>query len=535
MQGKQVWIKSRKNLLAQVKNQVLAIQGEDSSVDAYAKSYKKEFLGRWQKYGKQQFIAELVKYSVVLGGDFHAFSQSQRSHLRILREWPEQKSLILALECFEAKHQKFIDQYMNGDIQEDIFLEHCQWYEHWGFSWQQYKPLLEFAKERKIKVVGINKYYKKRYIQSLHKRDVYAAQQIVKLIKKYPSATIYTIYGDLHLASNHLPQQIKELNESKKIKVGIVFQNSEKLYFKLAQKNEESDVEILKGTKSRYCIMSSPPWVKWQSYLMFLEGSYDDDIEEDYENIDFTDHVAHLAQIIESDIGLKIKMDDLAVYTSEDFEVWRSIADKLNVKHRKLFQSSLTEERTFILPEYAFYYLSRISINHCAHLAGFYIHKKVSNLSRCLWDMPNDFLPLIWHESMAFFLSKFINHKRKAEKLKVIESKLRLISPKDRGREALALVLDQRTDEWIYIKSGRHKKNPIHIKHMISYLQAARILGSVLGEKLYKSYTFGRISKKSLLKCLTKNLTDKDFKEFYYFMVKKIEAQSALDPERVQL
>ena len=535
VQEKREWIQSRKKLLAQVKSQVLAIQGSDGQIDAYANNYKKEFKGPWLPSSHQNLVAELTQFPIVLGGDFHAFSQAQRTHLRILREWPKKKGLVLALECIEARHQKSLEEYLADRITEEEFLEKCEWWEHWGFSWHHYKPLLDFARAQGIPVYGVNRYYKKRNLDSLAKRDSFAAKIILQLTKKYPHTTIYTLFGDLHLASSHLPDKICELAENKTLKLARVFQNSERLYFGLAKKNQEGEVEVLKGTKSRYCIMSSPPWVKWQSYLMFLEGSYDDDLEEDYDSIDFTDHVAHLVDIIQKDIGFTVNLDDLAVYSSEDFEVWRKVAASLSLQDRGLFLRAIADERTFVLPEQAFYYLSRISINHCAHLAGFYIHKQLSKLPRHLWAMPQDFLPLVWHEAVAFFLSKFINHKRKAERLSVIENQLRHTDVKDKGREALALVLDQRTDEWIYVKSGHHKKKKIKVKRSASYMQAARVLGSIMGEKLYKAYTFGRIEKSTLISFIRQDLLAEDFEDFYYLMVKRLEAQLALKSKGARL
>ncbi|MCB0357198.1 MAG: hypothetical protein KDD40_09330, partial [Bdellovibrionales bacterium] len=204
-------------------------------------------------------------------------------------------------------------------------------------------------------------------------------------------------------------------------------------------------------------------------------------------------------------------------------------ASGLTAKERRMFLQLIASEKTFILPKQAFYYLSRASLNHCSHLAGFYIHQKMSGLEKKLWNMPKDFLPLIWHEAAAFFLSKIINHKRKSDSLLVIENNLRFADEKERGREAMALVLDQKTDEWIYVKSGRHKKNKLKVKKDISYVHAAKILGSIMGEKLYNSYSSGRMSRSLINKFLQKSLTANDFEAFYYLMVKRLEAQTVLN------
>ena len=528
------WIKARKKLLAQLKSQVFAIQGRDKEIDAYAKNYKSEFRGVWRPSNTNELMAELTNCRVLLGGDFHAFSQSQRTHLRILRDWPKDKRVVLAVECIEAKHQKSLDAYMAGAIDDEEFLASCQWRDHWGFPWSHYKPLFDFAKSRDVPVFALNRYYKKKTLTSLVNRDLFAANKIVRIYNKYPQATIYTLFGDLHLATNHLPNYIKEIASESTIKIVRIFLNSEKLYFQLAKSNLESKVEVLMSSRSRFCVMSSPPWVKWQSYLMFLEGTYDDDLDGDYSLLDFTDHVAQLIQVMQKDIKVKITFDDLAVYTSEDFEACKKIASRLKLPDRELFLKLIEDEKSFMLPQQNFYYLSRISINHCAHLAGFYVHKKMSRLPRVLWSMPSDFLPLIWHEAVAFFLSKMINHKRKADRLSVIQNQLRHTEEKDQGREVLALVLDQKTDEWIYIRSGRHKRTRMDVKRTLSYIHAARILGSIMGEKLFEAHTVGRISQKALLSYLNQDLLAQDFSQFYYLMVKRLEANRAINAKEAQ-
>ncbi|MCB0356180.1 MAG: ChaN family lipoprotein, partial [Bdellovibrionales bacterium] len=122
MQEKQEWIRSRKKLLKQIKGQVLAIQGRDEQIDAYANAYKLEFRSQWQAYNAQDLVRDLSQYQFVLGGDFHAFTQAQRTHLRILRDWPDKKSVVLALECIEAKYQKALELYLIDELSEQDFL-----------------------------------------------------------------------------------------------------------------------------------------------------------------------------------------------------------------------------------------------------------------------------------------------------------------------------------------------------------------------------------------------------------------------------
>lgn len=520
-----MWIQSRKKLLIQVKGQILSVLGRDLQVDQYAKSYAQEFKGNWKESSHEVMKVELAKFKIVLGGDFHAFSQAQRTHLRIIRDWPQEKPLILALECFEARDQSHLDKFMSDKISEERLLQLVEWSRRWSFPWSHYRPLLVLAKSRGIKVYGINKFYKRRTKKSLICRDDFAAQRISRLALKSPQATIYVIYGDLHLAADHMPLVLKKHLKSSGREIAKVFQNSERLYFKLVRQGRELDVDVLKKNQNSYCVMSSPPWVKWQSYLMFLEGAHDANLDE--EDFEVHDYIVKFAKIMCSDLGIKgVNYNDLSVYTSDNYEVLEKVSLRLDLWTRNTFFKLIEGERSFFLPQINFYYLSRYSINHCAHVAAFFIHAKKARLNQQFWRMPNEFLTLIWVEAMAFFLSKLINHKRKADNLMIIKSRLTQPETKSFGRQALSLVLDQKTDEWIYIRSGRRKKTKYKSRDPVAYIEAAKILGSILGEKIYKSYHSGRLTKKEVRSLLAKKLGTSDFENFYYFAVKKFEAHN---------
>ena len=378
MQRRPIWIKSRKNLLNQVKKQVLAFVGEDAEVNSYAEAYKREFFGRWERSSYQSLFADLNSAHFVLGGYFHAFSQSQRSHLRVLRHIVEQRQLIIAVECIESRYQEVLDQFLANSIDEKKFLNKVKWQSHWGFPWENYKPIFEFAKSFNIKMVAINRFYRKKNLAHLKNRDAHACRRLAAVHNTYPTALIYVIFGDLHLASEHLPKKLMTwLSEQKKSpKVVRVFLNSEKLYFKLAGQQLENQIEVMKSSRHRYCLLTSPPWVKWQGYLMYLEQAYDRDLLED-DIIDFTDRVGQLVSLIAKDVRVPVALKNLAVYRGADDNFWFHISNHLSVKDLKTVENLIVGDRSFLIPQLKIAFLSRASINHCAALAGYYVHTEL--------------------------------------------------------------------------------------------------------------------------------------------------------------
>jgi hypothetical protein len=520
------WLDSRKKMLTQIKNQIFSLQGRDVQVDAYAKVYNNEFRGNWKKSDYNDLLQKLKKFKIILGGDFHSFSQSQRTHLRIIRDWPKDHQIVLALECVESKYQKHINDYLFGKISENQFLKVINWNKNWTFPWENYQPLFEFAKKNKILVYGINKYSKHKTSKSLKLRDLHAARELLGISLKHPKSTIYCLFGDLHLAKKHLPQKIEEIfGINHGDFVARVFLNSEKLFFK----NRDSifgKQEVLKHSENKYCIISSPPWIKWQSYLIHLEGVVDSSLNGTHN--DYTDLVSQQAQVILADLGINrgrnSHFSNLSVYDYNSSDFVDQIAKKLNSKSKKIFLKLLEEEKSFSIPQHDFYFLSRLTINFSAHIAGTFIHNRYAKIQNEFWNLPEDFLILIWREAIAFFLSKFINPKRKSEDLMVLRNKLKTSEQKGIEREALSLVLNQKTMEWFHIHGRQKRQKKFRVKFVMSYFHAAKILGSMLGEKLFSATLLGFLGKNEILKLLSHNIEDKNkFSTFYFNTVKHLE------------
>lgn len=509
----------------------LRLGGLPRDVSAYASAFYREFAGEWKPSTSADLQKCLLQSRIVLGADFHAYSQSQRMHLRILREWPTDRPVILALECFESRQQKELEAYMAGKLSAEAFLKRIAWHERWGFPWENYLPLIELARKRSFRVFGINRHFPKRTKATLLKRDRHAAQQLVELARKFPDHLIYVIFGELHLARTHLPQLIRRQARDARLEITVIFQDSDQLYFRLARKNLETKVEVLRGSRRRFCLLGSPPWVRWQSYLMYLEQTYDADLEgeeDDVESVDYTDHVHSLIQFASRDLGVRIKADDLAVYTAGEQSSHRQLFKPLSSSEQKIAVYHVRNDLSFFVPSTGVFYLSRLTINHAATLAGIYLQSKLSRRKRLLWSLPEDFLALIWTEALGFFVSKLINHKRKAETLQDINKQLNVISPHDRGREALLLVLDQRMSELVELHGrGRQRQSRFSPRQKQSYLAASRILGQMLGERMYLAYRAHRLDARTMVGYLKKDVDSADFPEFYMKVVKRLEFQDA--------
>lgn len=526
------WLKTRQRLLRQIKSQVNELLGFDASeLQSYGEDYHVEFLKDWRPCKTQDMITSMIQTQLVLGGDFHAYSQSQRSHLRLLRSLPPGLKVTVALECFDSAEQNHLDRYMNGEITEKELLSNTCWEAKWGFPWEHYRPLIQLALHKGFKVRGLNQFYEERTLGTLKLRDTHSARVIYDIRASCPEDIIYCLYGDLHLADTHLPAALRKVFDDPELPMTVIFQDSETLYFDLANKGLEGKVEAMRGGEDKFCIIGSPPWVKWQSYLIYLEHAFDQDLEEDDDegNFDFTDHIHALVQILLADLRLDVDVSELAVYTASD-DVPISQED-LGLEKAHLLEEMIARERNFYLVEKSILYLSRFSTNHAASLAGMFVHFQLMGLKKLPMNFPEDLTRFIWIEAISFFFSKWVNHKRKPESLR--ELKARFVATEDTSplgdHEPMLLAVDQRMVDMLKIVSNTDRALKVVPLSQVSYVECARILGSMMGEKIYKTHKGGQLTLSELQGLLTYDISQQNFFDFYLEQVRRFESVGSVE------
>lgn len=526
------WISQRKAILQKIKNQVRLYLGEESlDLTQYALPYKSDIERPWQASSREEVFVCLQQVQVVFAGDFHPFSQSQRAHLRFLRKIHHDRNLIIAVECVLAKDQKWVDAYLLDRIDEAEFLTQTGWNSWWRFPWENYKPIFEFAKKNSISIIALNILQTDRSGESLHYRDKFASRILKNSIESQPDALFYTIYGDLHISKAHLPAELSKILQLKeRFEYASVYLNSEKIYFELVEQGQEGEVEVVKFNDREFCLLSSPPWVKWQSYLMYLEENYDVDLEEVNEaedfwdlQVDYTDHVSNLIKMICIGLKIQLKVDDIEVYSLKDSHVLKRLKNKLPGEENKLIFDLVENDRGFYVPQEGFFYLSKSTVNHAASLAGQYVHGKLCERKKLFWQFPDNFLQMIWVESNSFLLSKFVNPKRKAQTMGDLKKQLQAFDREDKGREPLLLALDQKMSELLELYAGQQREGSFRPGEKSSYLFAARFIGEMLGERYFLLYQKQILDIDRIVELLEVKLEGADFTQFYYSQLRLLD------------
>lgn len=99
----------------------------------------------------------LAGVRVVYVGETHTSLEDHRIQLQILEGlYRRNPDMALALEMFPRRAQPVLDRYAAGGLTEEAFVREVNWAEVWGYPFQLYRPLLAFARDKGLRIIGLN-------------------------------------------------------------------------------------------------------------------------------------------------------------------------------------------------------------------------------------------------------------------------------------------------------------------------------------------------------------------------------------------
>ncbi|MDY0151417.1 MAG: ChaN family lipoprotein [Candidatus Cloacimonas sp.] len=96
---------------------------------------------------------DLANYDIIFFGEFHDNATIHTLQKEILPLLAPKRELILSFEMFERDVQDVLDSYLAGTLDETEFLENTR---PWPNYSTDYRPLIEFAREHKLKAIAAN-------------------------------------------------------------------------------------------------------------------------------------------------------------------------------------------------------------------------------------------------------------------------------------------------------------------------------------------------------------------------------------------
>ena len=480
----------------------------------YSNSFEKSLPKKPKKCTQTELMKACKKSNVILYGDFHTHRQSQRGLVRLMRQLREllpTRPIVLGMECFKERDTELIRKYLLGELSEAKFLRKTQYANDWGFPWNNYRMILETARDLNIAVRGINGPEAGR--DSLKLRDRLAGRIITNTIENDPKALFLCMIGEHHLADNHLPLEIERFGkiDHGPLNVIRILNNIDQYFFhKPSTTSMHHHVsEILRLRPNMFCIMNSPPWIKWRSFAMWEEMrqmSFESAGDGETEDLIYTEDAfdldlqfLSLAETLSQFLGLRLSKQAKSCFMIEyNPENQRLIEiQKSNKLSSMELESAL--QRVGMDGFYLFSKINRIvfsdlTLNHLAEAAGQFVQSSISNIDDQDLHSGEAFFRRVLKNAAGMIAGKILNPRRKGPTVQGMKQFFknvdgqRLSGPMKIRRDTSRQILQihQWATAFHKFEAERYAPSLLYKMDEKKNFEISRNLGLILGQCLYE-------------------------------------------------
>lgn len=483
-----------------------------STLQKYLKEYQEDFRGWAVTITPSTFVHAVSRGSAAIVGDYHTLPQAQRTLVRLAQSLhPKLKTdgrrLVIALELLPSDLERVVKKYFDGEMNESRFLQLIQYAKRWGFPWENYRPIFQWARENGAEVIGLNTPGGELGV-TLQKRDAWAAKRI-SVAMSDASVFVLALIGDLHLGSSHLPRALREELARRGIKrrFSTVHQNQEGLYWRLAERKTGPGSGIVRMKPGVFCVVNSSPWKKLQSYLQWTEQEPTSlhaqlgapRLKQESTETDPEQSVKELAQSLWEFLKAPGSVgDDFEVLWLDSLRLWNRMKSVYSTEppHLKLTYQLCREFPSQFLADKRWLVFRELTSDQLAVQSALLVYACLSGW-RGKVTLTKDLSAQVWVEAMGYLGSKILNPHRRTPSLKEYE---RLVRPWGRrppafppeplevqvAREVLRVVRAGKLDPQVAGPTLLH----FHVRRKVSHL---------VGEALYRSYVAGKVTNARLL------------------------------------
>lgn len=265
--------------LACVEREVCA--NDSSGRRKYLRDFKQAFRSYQSIIDWQEFATIVRSADVILIGDYHALPSAQRFAANLLeqRAQPGDRPIVLGVETIFSRHQPILEEWWRREIDEEELRQRIRFDLDWGYEWAPFYELLVTAREHADALYALD-CMPREDLRKIGARDRHAADKIAEIRQLYPNSVILVLFGESHLAPQHLPRVLR--GRLPQERVLTVLQNVDALYWQGTEVQQER-VEAVQVSDDVVCVFNSTPLEKYESYRLCLsrwsqEGARQPDI-----------------------------------------------------------------------------------------------------------------------------------------------------------------------------------------------------------------------------------------------------------------
>lgn len=519
-----------------------------ASILKYQKEFEASLPDNFSPASATKILEAIDRKSIVLFGDFHSHKQSQRAFLRILRMYqnrPDHAPVVVGLEMFRSTDQASVDEWMTGQISDQQLLETIKYDQTWGFPWTNFRPILEYCRTNGIRVIGVNTHSVGK--DSLKKRDAHAATILCDLSRAEPNTRVFCLIGEFHLADTHLPQALRNINADDSFHPLRIFANLDKYFFAIKHDRLHYKDEYLALNKNTFCIINSPPWMKWHSHSLWEEmrrignvrhleatiapnesdvdfAKYDSDSDESYTDdvLDLDYHLRHLQKQVCNFFKLSPSSNELETFNISH-DTFDSSLDHMESSARDAFLTRVSLDGFAVDFSRQLVYMPQVSINNMSAAAGQMLFGSLSRLQEDYSDQDKLFAIQCLKYTFGWIANKILNPRMPLHDRRMLEAYLsssrnrRLIGQMRQRRNLAKATIAMQTwieKKWLSpaasIKRLPRLPNKYALLDSSTAHELARSLAQVIAEPICSGLVKGKIDISDVKKWLQQDWSNVD-------------------------
>ncbi len=418
-------LRSRRNAA-----QLHALEGVEREIHSSdhnsRRKYLQDYIRAFRSYDSVIGAVELNSFvrsaDVVLVGDYHALPASQRFAASLFEQRAHggDRPVVLGIETVVARDQHILDEWWRREIDEAELRQRIRFDQEWGYDWQPFYDLLITGREHGEGLYGLD-CVPRNDLRKIGARDRHAAHKIAEIRQRHPNAVIVVLFGESHLAPNHLPRLLhQQLSEQR---VVTVLQNVDALYWGAAGEKHEQ-VNSVRIDEDTICVFNATPVEKYENYRMHLARW----AQEESENSDLTPTIHNLIDSLVTFAGInrysshngtqpKFLIDLLPEVHSETSEAdLQRLLSRLSGSDQDTttLLTRLEERGSIYLPQINAFYVRDFQLKYAAEEAARFLHHACRGLPRYAatrprqWDKSDEFYARSIEHALAYFGSRVL-------------------------------------------------------------------------------------------------------------------------------
>jgi hypothetical protein len=517
---------------------IASVEREIRTIDpASRRKYLRDFRDAYCSYQKvlaaSDVRREVAKAGVVLVGDYHALPNSQRYLASLLCEFRRHhRPVVLGVETVFSRDQHILDEWFRGEIDEAELRQRIRFELDWGYDWNPFYELLSAARDHSASVYGLD-CMPREDLRKIGARDRHAAEKIAELRRRHADALILVLFGESHLAPQHLPALLRQKLPTEPMLT--VLQNIDALYWRAAGEAHDR-VEAVAVRENVVCVFNATPLEKYENYRLCLDRwgrNANDHSAPDlgptlYNLIDGLVRFLGINQYSEHNTTQPRLLVDLMpeVHSRNSDALLRRLLSRkgFTSEHRRSLLRRVSERGSVYLAPINAVYVRQFHMTSCAEDATRFLHQAcrgLPNLSKGktlaqrsatqtvpvghLLDKDDAFYVAVVEHALAFFGSRILYPARRALTDADISDLFDVTREDLEQQTALAFADAVEVLDFLTL----HRANDVHSAESLApapeftghkYEYAAEQLGYLTGNDLYDAYLAGRLTTAALRK-----------------------------------